>query len=67
MAPFQSLRFDVAVVLIAATVLLSAGIDCDLAGHSCGTRAESTSLPTRLAEAAGAHSLTVPVPTAGAK
>ncbi len=51
----SELRFDVAVVLIAATVVLSAGIDA--ISRAMRASLKISSLPTRLAEAAGAHSL----------
>jgi phosphonate transport system permease protein len=60
----SELRFDVAVVLIAATVLLSACIDAISRAIRAALRIST--LPTRLAESAGASSLFSPLPTAGA-
>ena len=51
----SELRFDVAVVLIAATVVLSAIIDA--VSRFVRASLKISTLPTRLAEAAGAHNL----------
>lgn len=51
----SELRFDVAVVLIAATVALCAGIDA--ASRAIRRSLKIADLPTRLAEAAGAHTI----------
>ena len=51
----SELRFDVAVVLIGATVVICAAIDW--ISRTLRKSLKIAALPTRLAEAAGAHSL----------
>lgn len=51
----SELRFDVAVVLIAATVVVSAGIDA--VSRVLRNALKIAALPVRLAEAAGAHTI----------
>jgi phosphonate transport system permease protein len=56
----SELRFDVAVVLIAATVLLSAGIDA--LSRAIRAALRISALPTRLAEAPEANGFLSPLP-----